>query len=103
MIIWGFRRYIQQLAMVTMVCQGCYNPSAHAVRRALTKFTLFFIPLFPISSRYFVQCTFCGLSNKVTKEQANELRAQAQAPQQAPGMPQPYQQQQFQGQPPQHP
>lgn len=102
MIIWGFRRYIQQLAMLTMVCQGCHNPSAHALRRALTKFTLFFIPLFPISSKYFLQCTFCGANSRMTKEQAEELRAQAaQQEQQVPqvGMPQPYPVQQ----PPQYP
>lgn len=58
MIIWGTRSYIYQLAMITLLCGRCGNPSAHALRRRVMKFTLFFIPLFPISSKYSTQCTF---------------------------------------------
>jgi hypothetical protein len=100
MIIWGFRQRVLQLAMVTFLCGQCSNPSAHALRKAVNKFTLFFIPLFPISTKYFTQCTFCGCTNRITKEQADQVLAQA-APQQQ-GAPQQYQYpQQPQGQAPQ--
>lgn len=103
MIIWGYRRYIQRLAMLTFLCASCGNPAAHALSRAVTKFTLFFIPLFPISSKYFTQCTFCGANRRVSKEEVAQLQGQAayggqqgyqaQPPQQQ-GYPQPgYQQQ----------
>jgi hypothetical protein len=92
-IIWGTSRYIQQLAMLTFLCGNCGNPAAHPLKRAVTKFTLFFIPLFPISTRYFTQCTFCGCTRTVPKEEARRLLPQGQpAPQggqPAPGQGQP--------------
>jgi hypothetical protein len=112
MIIWGFRQKVLQLAMVTFLCGQCSNPSAHALRKAVNKFTLFFIPLFPISTKYFTQCTFCGCTNRITKDQADQVLAQ-NAPQQQGAPQQPYPQaqqepqvpqvQQAQPQPPQQP
>ena len=39
------------------------------------KFTLFFIPLFPVSTKWVGVCTFCGLSLELTKEQAEQVLA----------------------------
>jgi hypothetical protein len=61
------------------------------VRKAVTKFTLFFIPLFPIGVKYSAQCTFCGIENRIPKEDAVRLQAQEEQGQQqapAPGYPQ---------------
>jgi hypothetical protein len=80
MIIFGTRRQLIQLAMVTLVCGRCGNTAAHAVMRRVLKFTLFFIPLFPISSKYLTQCTACGVQLQLTKEQATQLQASPQAP-----------------------
>jgi hypothetical protein len=77
MIIFGTKGYLYQLAILTLVCGRCGNPSAHTLRKRVTKFTLFFVPLFPISTKYQTQCTFCGAEQKVTKEQATQLEAQA--------------------------
>jgi zinc-ribbon family len=77
LLIWGYKRYLQQLAMLTFLCGNCGNPAAHALTRAVTKFTFFFIPLFPLSSKYFTQCTFCGISRRVAKEEALRLQQQA--------------------------
>ena len=90
LLIWGTRRYVQQLLMTMLVCNNCRNPAAHALRKFTTKFTLFFIPLFPISSRYNLQCTYCGFVGELTREQAealvaqNAVAAQQQSPQQLP-------------------
>lgn len=78
LVVWGWRRYVQTLAMITLVCSSCQRPAAHAVRRMVTKFTLFWIPLFPVGSKYSLQCTFCGGQVKIGKEQADQLVAQAQ-------------------------
>lgn len=77
MIIFGTKGYVYQLAILTLVCGRCGNPSAHTLRRRVTKFTLFFVPLFPLSSSYRTQCTFCGAEQKLTHEQATQLQAQA--------------------------
>ncbi len=91
MLIWGWRTRIYVLAMTTFLCGRCGNPASHAVRKAVTKFTLFFIPLFPISVKYTAQCTFCGIENRIPKEDALRLQAQEEqghAQQQAaPGYP----------------
>jgi len=79
MLIWGWRTRIYVLAMTTFLCGRCGNPASHAVRKAVTKFTLFFIPLFPISSRYQLQCTYCGFASELGKDQAQALQAQHDA------------------------
>ncbi|WP_410592167.1 zinc-ribbon domain-containing protein [Amycolatopsis sp. lyj-23] len=91
MLIWGWRTRIYVLAMTTFLCGRCGNPASHAVRKAVTKFTLFFIPLFPISVKYTAQCTFCGIENRIPKEDALRLQAQEEqgqgSQQAAPGYP----------------
>jgi hypothetical protein len=82
-----------QLVLATFLCGRCGNPAAHAVLKRVTKFTLFFIPLFPISVKYLTQCTFCGGQNRITREQADQIVAQQQG-----GL-----EQQGQGQPGQYP
>ncbi|MFJ6065434.1 zinc-ribbon domain-containing protein [Streptomyces tendae] len=76
MIIFGTKGYLYQLAILTLVCARCGNPAAHTLRKRVTKFTLFFVPLFPFSTKYTTQCTFCGAEQQVTREQAEPLQAQ---------------------------
>lgn len=94
-IIYGYRRFVRQLAMLMLVCRGCGNPAAHTVKRVKTWATLFYIPVFPIApSRFYTQCTFCGATNRLTRQQAEQLQAQDQEMRQA---------QQYQAQPQQYP
>ncbi|MEU0068954.1 zinc-ribbon domain-containing protein [Streptomyces sp. NPDC006332] len=97
MIIFGTKGYLYQLAILTLVCGQCGNPSAHALRKRVTKFSLFFVPLFPISTKHTTQCTFCGAEQKITKEQAEQLLAQGTAGYGGQGQQgQPHQQQPYQ-------
>ncbi|MBC9724390.1 zinc-ribbon domain-containing protein [Streptomyces sp. TRM68367] len=89
MIIFGTKGYLYQLAILTLLCGSCGNPAAHTLRKRVTKFTLFFVPLIPLSTKYTTQCTFCGAEQKVTADQAEQLQAQA-----AGGHPQGHPQQQ---------
>ncbi len=87
MIIFGTRGYLQVLAMVNFICTNCHNPAAQKVVQRIVRFTLFFIPLFPISKSYSTTCTFCGLTSKINKEQADQYvayGAQQQAQYRAP-------------------
>jgi zinc-ribbon family len=87
-IIFGTRTYLHQLAILTLICGNCGNPSAHALRKRVMKFTLFFVPLFPVSTRYSSQCTFCGVQHQVPKDQAEALLAQvSQGPASRQGRP----------------
>lgn len=87
MIIFGSRTYLYALAMLTLVCGRCGNPAAHSLKKRVTKFTLFFVPLFPLSTKYLTQCTFCGAAQQITKEQAEQLQSGGMQPQPAMGQP----------------
>ncbi|MFI5802222.1 zinc-ribbon domain-containing protein [Streptomyces sp. NPDC051561] len=76
MIIFGTKGYVYQLAMLMLLCGQCGNPAAHSLRKRVTKFTLFFVPLFPVSTKYVTQCTFCGAERRVEQEEAERLQAQ---------------------------
>jgi hypothetical protein len=84
MIIWGFKSYVRFLAIVTLVCGHCRNPSAQRVEEVVRKFTLFFIPLFATKRQNIMTCTFCGASVLIPKEQLDAVLAQAQTPQAGP-------------------
>ncbi|MGW7439750.1 zinc-ribbon domain-containing protein [Streptomyces sp. NPDC054849] len=77
MIIFGTRLYLYQLAILTLTCRHCGNRAAHTLTKRVTKFTLFFVPLFPFSTKYATQCTFCGLEQEVPRQWAEQSQAQA--------------------------
>lgn len=81
MLIFGSSSKLIQLAMLNLLCGFCGNPAAHGLRKRVTKFSLFFIPLFPIApAKHSMQCTFCGAESEVSKENAEQMLAQAGTP-----------------------
>ena len=79
-VIWGFRRYVTALGMLTLVCGHCQRPTAHPLRKVVTKFTLFWVPLFPTSTKYVLQCTFCGYAQQIGQDEADRLLASPPTP-----------------------
>ena len=75
MIIFGFRTSVTQLAVFTMVCAVCGNQAAQTILKRTTKFSLFFIPLFPVRTKYVAQCSFCGATRPVDRSEALRLAA----------------------------
>jgi hypothetical protein len=55
LLIFGARGHLYRLAVLTLVCGWCGNPAAHTLRKRVTKFALFFVPLFPFSTKYATQ------------------------------------------------
>jgi hypothetical protein len=88
-LIWGWKPYLTLLATGNLVCARCHNPAAHRLHRLRKKFTLFWIPLFTTSTRYYLDCTFCGLQSTLTEQDAERCTAQlnASAAPQQPGPP----------------
>ncbi|MPV37257.1 zinc-ribbon domain-containing protein [Georgenia subflava] len=86
-ILFGLKPYTTLLATPTLVCPQCHNPAAHRLVRMVNKFTLFFVPLFAVSTKHTIDCTFCGLRRTPSRGEAEGLRRYAEA-QQAPS-PQP--------------
>jgi len=74
LIIFGFRSFVKTLAMLTLVCDHCHNPAAHRIVQRSRWFTLFFIPVIPLGFTRFSTCTYCGVTRKITKQEAERLQ-----------------------------
>jgi hypothetical protein len=46
------------------------------VTKRVRRFTLFFLPLFPVSTRYVDQCSFCGRVLRIPRERAESAMRQ---------------------------
>jgi hypothetical protein len=68
-VIWGFRSRVSTAAMLTLACRN-NHVAAHRLAKVTRWFTLFFIPLFPVSHKYFSVCTQCGQQVRWSKEDA---------------------------------
>ena len=79
-IIWGFTTYARFLGILTVACGHCGNPAAQRFEQVVRKFTFFWIPLFPVSQRHYLTCTFCGASSRIPKDQVDDLLQHAVAP-----------------------
>jgi len=80
LLIFGFRNQVVRLAAIALLCQVCGNRAAHIVYKLVTRFTLFFVPTFPISTYHKLQCTACGVSQVISKEMAAQYQQQAAVP-----------------------
>lgn len=87
MIIFGIRGYADVVATLTMVCPHCHNPAAHRLHKLRRKFTLFFVPLFVVSTRYVMDCTFCGFQQQYSGAQGAEVEERVTAGPPAPSGP----------------
>lgn len=83
-LLFGTRASADILAIVTFVCSNCGVSAAQRVMKYVTKFTLFFVPLFPVSTRYAVDCSHCGFTTALSREQAERSIAYATGSQQGP-------------------
>lgn len=80
-LLFGTTARARLLAIVNFVCGHCHNPAAQRVIENATKFSVFFIPLFTVSRSYYVECTFCGMTTRIDKAQAdNYVAFSADAP-----------------------
>lgn len=73
LFIFGLRTKAYRLGASTLTCRNCGNVAAQVLTRRVTRFTLFFIPLFPVASRYVMQCTACGVVYAVSRRDATAL------------------------------
>ncbi|OJF10849.1 zinc ribbon domain-containing protein [Couchioplanes caeruleus] len=72
----GIRTKERLLSTVTLVGEICGVTAPQSVVRTSTKFTAFFIPLFPVRpSRYRLECGNCGAARAVDAGSAARLAA----------------------------
>src|SRR3712207_8713952 len=66
-LLFGTRAFLEPIVTVTFVCAFCGLSVPQQVYRRVNRFTLFFIPLFTVSRRHFVECSNCGGDRKSTR------------------------------------
>jgi predicted RNA-binding Zn-ribbon protein involved in translation (DUF1610 family) len=76
MLIFGFG--VREILLSTLVftCETCGNHAAHQLSKRVRRFSLFFIPLFSIGTKYLDSCTACGRVIEVSKQQAESAARQ---------------------------
>jgi len=77
-LIFGVKRLKRRLVTTFTLCGRCGTPAAQVLTRISTWFSLFFVPVIPLGSKYVLTCTFCGESTKLEKLQATQMVAAAQ-------------------------
>jgi hypothetical protein len=63
------------MVVVAFACGYCGQAVPQRVFKRVLKFTLFFIPLFRVSTSYFVECSNCRGTTSLTEAQATHALA----------------------------
>lgn len=71
-IIWGTRTMDKTMGYTLQQyqCGRCNNASNYRIFRRRKWFTLFWIPIFPYSSKYYTTCPICNYGRELQKEEA---------------------------------
>lgn len=77
-VLFGTKGYREVLGVLTLVCRLCGSPAAQRLERLTTRFTLFFVPLFTVSTRYQIQCALCAGESRLDKAEAERLLTDVQ-------------------------
>lgn len=76
LILWGTKGFVKDggMSVDPTPCLSCGAQGTKKLFRVRNWFTLFFIPIFPFSSKYIVKCTRCGREDvvKAAKEEFNQ-------------------------------
>jgi uncharacterized Zn finger protein len=78
-LIFGLSVSEAVLSTLVYACENCGTSAAHHLIKRTRKFSLFFIPLFPVGTTYLDSCTACGRVIEVSKDQA-EVAARQTGP-----------------------
>ena len=76
MLIIGLGETETLLSTLVFTCETCGNHAAHQLTKRSRKFSLFFVPLLSVGTKYLDSCTACGRIIQVTREQAERAARQ---------------------------
>ena len=73
--ILGSKSYIEDLGESgeSLICNRCNNRVNLHIINAYSKFTCFFIPLFRLTSKYYLSCPVCSHSQRLERQKAKQL------------------------------
>lgn len=70
LLIFGTRSVEDVLRVVVFACRFCGARDEQRVLRSRNKISLFFVPLFTVSTRYLLECSNCGTVSPIEKDEA---------------------------------
>lgn len=70
LIIFGLTDREHLVGTISVVCERCGHQGAHHLTKHVRRFSVFFIPLIPVGTRYQDTCTVCGRVRPLTRDQA---------------------------------
>ena len=76
MLIFGLSVSEDLMSTLIYACENCGNSAAHHLIKRTRKFSLFFIPLFPVGTTYVDSCTACGRIIAVSRDRAEAAASQ---------------------------
>ena len=75
-LLFGLRTRDHLVSTQSMACEVCGVTAMQALVKQATKFTLFFVPLFPVRpSRYYLDCGNCGTRRSIDRAVAGRMAA----------------------------
>ncbi len=78
MLIVGLSMKTVLVALFTYQCERCRTTAEHEVTRHVRRITVFFVPLFPLSTKYRDTCTACGRVIEISRQQAEQAERAGQ-------------------------
>jgi hypothetical protein len=75
---WG-RKTVKQIGVVfKKLCNHCHNEEYWVLTKITTWFSLFFVPIIPYSTKYFLSCPVCKYGLDLNQKQIEEIRPLAE-------------------------
>ena len=76
--IFGIRTKAHPMGWAPMVCPRCGQPGNALIVREVTKFSLFFVPLIPLRTKYVAECQapMCRSRVALSRHEAQRLLAE---------------------------
>jgi hypothetical protein len=75
---WGRQTFTQLGVIYKNLCSHCHNEDYWVLTRIRTWFTLFFIPIIPYSTEYFLSCPICKYGITLNHEQIQVFKPLAE-------------------------
>ncbi|MEU9819298.1 zinc-ribbon domain-containing protein [Pseudonocardia alni] len=70
LVIFGLSRKERPLGLVALGCGTCGHAGPQPAVHRRTRFTLFFVPVLPLRSRYEMRCPVCGAGRTLSRDDA---------------------------------
>jgi hypothetical protein len=75
LVIFGLSRKERPAGLVALLCAVCGHPGPQPLVRRRTRFTVFFVPVLPLGSRWETRCPVCGTTHRLSAGEARRLQA----------------------------